>query len=625
MDYLTSLFRRITRTFSGTENLKLVGEYHYKPTPPVVNQEAIESHQRTLRVAFKSHLFDHEIDYITSETRRSKVDLESIYADFFAGDVPPCPEPTDPKAIAALDYALDCMETAFAPPRLARPVHLHDIEHHYPFKWNVNSEVPFSTDSYFLDNRKPYADFYDPHTKRWTHYVNPEVLDKRFGPNPTRDQLATLTPAKFGFMKGMIFSWTRRWHHIIKSGYTDTTGLESTPYFKQRFIFPMLLHTKTAIVKRNDPNKMRTIWGCSKPWIIADTIFYWELLAWMKLNPGVTPILWGYETFTGGWLRLNAALFNGYVRNSFLTIDWSRFDKRAYFWLIRRIMYRVRKYLDFSSGYVPTYAYPSHPNWDERKHEERLHRLWEWTLENLFNSNIVLSDGRMYTRDFAGIPSGLYITQLLDSWYNYASLAFLIIMMDMDPKACIIKVQGDDSVIRLAVLIPPSEHETFLNAMAEQAELFLKSKLNFEKSELRNNLNGVEVLSYRNHDGMPSRDEIAVLAIFYHTKAKNPTPSVTMAAAAGFAYASVGNNRRVYDCLKSVYSYYAEQGYTPLASAGANIVFGDSPDRPWLPFTLDHFPSISEIKQYMTGYTYRNSEQDRRTWPLTHFINAPCT
>jgi hypothetical protein len=624
MDYLTSLFRRITRFFSGEQNLKLVGEYHHKPTPPVINQEAIESHQRTLRVAFKQHLFAHEINYITSETRRSTIDPDSILADFFAGDVDPCPEPTDPRHKICLELALDCMEDAFSPPRKAKPVHLHDVEHHYPFKWNVNAEAPFSTDTYFLENRKPYADYYDKETHKWTHYVNPAALEKRFGPDPTPSQLSTLTPAKFGFMKSTVFAWTRRWHHVIKSGFQDPTGLENTPYFKQRFIFPMLLHSKTAIVKRNDPNKMRTIWGCSKPWIIADAIFYWELQAWMKLNPGCTPILWGYETFTGGWLRLNAALFNGYVRNSFLTIDWRRFDKRAYFWLIRLIMYRIRNTIDLSNGYVPTYAYPDYPNWAVGDHEQRLQRLWEWTLENLFNSNIVTPDGKMYSRDYAGIPSGLFITQLLDTWYNYTKLAFLLLLMDMNPRDCIIKVQGDDSVIRLAVLIPPSEHTTFLETMANLAETVLKASLSFEKSELRNDLNGVEVLSYRNLNGMPFRDEIAMLAIFYHTKAKNPTPPVTMAAAAGFAYASIGNNRRVYDCLKSIYNYYAEQGYTPLASAGANIVFGDSPDRPWLPFTLDHFPSISEIKQYMTSYTYRNPEQDRRTWPMTHFILPPC-
>jgi len=385
----------------------------------------------------------------------------------------------------------------------------------------------------------------------------------------------------------------------------------------------MLLHTKTAIVKRLDPDKMRTIWGCSKTWIIADAMFYWELQAFYKLNPGYSPMLWSYETFTGGWLRLNAALFNGLIRNSFLTIDWKRFDKRAYFTLIHRIMGIVRTFLDFNHGYLPNVLYPdTSKDWTQDK-AQKLEYLFLWTLLNLFTAPIVLPDGRMYKRRFAGIPSGLFITQLLDSWYNYVMLATILSAMGLDPKHCIIKVQGDDSIIRLAILIPPQSHDEFLLKLQELAEHYFKAVISMEKSEIGNTLNGREVLSYRNNNGLPYRDEIQMLAQFYHTKAKDPKPEITMAQAIGFAYAACGNHPRVHSCLQDVYEYYAAKGYTP-NPAGLTVTLGDSPDLSTLPFTLDHFPSREEVRAYFLHSTYENEEQSKRTWPA-YFTFPPCS
>jgi hypothetical protein len=385
----------------------------------------------------------------------------------------------------------------------------------------------------------------------------------------------------------------------------------------------MLLHTKTAIVKQNDPNKMRTIWGASKPWVIGDTQLYWEYIAWLKLNPGKSPMLWGYETFTGGWFRLNAELFQSLIRHSFITLDWSRFDKRAYFTLIHRIMHGTRTFLTFEEGYVPNVNYPdTKTDWSHQK-ALRMQRLWLWTLDNLFNAPIVLPNGDMYRRKFAGIPSGLFITQLLDSWYNYTMIATLLSALGFNPKHCIIKVQGDDSIIRLSVLIPPSDHEAFLARLQELADYYFKAVISVEKSEIRNTLNGVEVLSYRNHNGLPHRDEIAMLAQFYHTKARNPTPEITMAQAIGFAYASCGNHNRVLWVLKDIYNYYKDQGFKP-NPAGLTLTFGNSPDRFELDISLDHFPSKQEIRKYLVSYNYRNAHQDQRTWPRSYFLSAPC-
>jgi hypothetical protein len=618
MDHLTLLFNRITNFFSGQRNLEYTGTYHAPPHSVRANPINIENHQQVLDHAFKRYLYPDEIDRIENQMRRSDVTLEAVLADFFANDVEPHDVPMDEH----FEYGLQAMLDAFRPPQKCLPAHIYDVQHHYPYKWQVNAEAPFSTDKYFLDQRPTFRTVFE----RLSDIYSFLAVDwhRRYGNKKDNESFMNdVVPAKFGPMKETVFSWTHRWQHVIKSGFTDLAGLSKDFYFSKRYIFPMLLHTKTAIVKKDDPNKMRTIWGCSKPWVITDTQFYWEYVAWIKHNPGITPMLWGYETFTGGWLRLNRDLFSSYIKHSFVTLDWKRFDKRAYFSVIKRIMYGIRSFLDFENGYLPTKDYPDTKSDWTHERALRLERLWLWTLENLFNAEIVLPDGSMYKRHYAGIPSGLFITQLLDSWYNYTMLATLLSAIGFDPKACIIKVQGDDSIIRLCVLLPPDAHDSFLAKLQELADYYFKSVISIDKSEVSNTLNGCEVLSYRHKHGMPYRDEIAMLAQFYHTKARNPSPEITMAQAIGFAIASCGNHERVLLVLQDVYKHYAQQGFTP-NRAGLSLVFGNSPDLVIPHYDTSHFPSKREIKQFLTSAVYRNAEQDQRTWPTSHFLFPAC-
>jgi hypothetical protein len=617
MDYLASLFQRALKIVwpEDETNLQYVGDYHYHPHTNMPHSRHVDLHKQTVLHAFNRYLYPDEIDRIVNKLRRSDITEEAVLNDFFANDVENHDVPMD----VNFENGLQCMLDAFRPPQPAMPCHILDVEHHYPFKWQVNAEAPFSTDSYFLESRPTFGKIFDKLSSLYNHLS--VDWHRRYGSRITT-LMNEKVPAKFGPLKDTVFSWTRRWHHVIKSNFTDLAGLEKDTYFNIRYIFPMLLHTKTAIVEKDDPNKMRTIWGCPKPWISGEAMFYWEYSAWIKLNPGLTPMLWGYETFTGGWFRLNRDLFLSYMRCSFLTLDWHRFDKRAYFSIIQRIMFGVRGYLDFNNGYVPNVDYPTTEGWSPTK-AQKLQNLWLWTLECLFKSPIVLPDGKMYIRKFAGIPSGLFITQLLDSWYNYTMLATILSAMGFDPRTCIIKVQGDDSVIRLGALIPPSEHEIFLLKMQEFADFYFKAVISLKKSEIRNSLNRVEVLSYRNHNGLPSRNEIDMLAQLYHTKARNPTPGITMAQCVGFAYASCANHHRVYECLRDIYTYYAHQGVEP-NRAGLSLVFGNSPDLVLPHYELDHFPSKSEIRQYLVSSQYTNITQNERTWPSGYFLHPPC-
>nr|UBR58448.1 putative RNA-dependent RNA polymerase [Rhizoctonia solani partitivirus 11] len=584
MEALPHLMDKLTFKEQTGHNFVFIGKYHRTIPRHIVFEPNIEHHQKTVRHAMAKYLYKEEYEMIIYDYRRSRATEDAILADFFNGDIPYRQIPKDEHYY----YGLHTMLDLFRPPEKCRPVHLLDLMDKYPFKWQVNAEAPFSTDKYFL---------------------------KQIPPGHGN---------KFGDMKYTIFQWTRRWHHVIKSGMDpESAGLTATDvYARNNYIFPMLLHTKTAIVKRDDPDKMRTIWGCSKPWILADAMFYWEYISWVKRNRGATPMLWGYETLTGGWLRLNDELYCSHLRQSFIMIDWKRFDKYAHFDLMHDIMYGVRDYLDFDNGYVPTINYPEpEKDWDSFK-ATRLQRLWLWTLDNLFNAPIVLPDGSMYRRLHYGIPSGLYITQLLDSWYNTSILLTILSAMGFkENEVFIIKVQGDDSIIRLGLLIAKSGHARFLELMQHFADHYFGSIISIDKSKMTNNLNECEVLSYSNFNGIPRRDEVKMLAQLYHTKAKFPTPGRTMAQCIGFAYASMGHNIRVLNVLQDVFEYYKRQGYSS-DKQGLDDVFGDSPDMNLPTLDLNEFPKVSDIQKYYLTFDYVNEAALRRTWPDDYFMRT---
>jgi len=526
--------------------------------------------------SFTRYLYTQEIADITTSYRRSNIDDDAILADFFNGDIQQHHIPKDEHYQFGLQFTID----AFRPPQLCRPTHIFDVQYHYPFKWTSNAEAPFSTDPYFLSLKD------DPGSAN-----------------------------SFGILKPIVFSFTRRWHHEIKHSLIPA-GPNAT--LSSRYIFPMLLHTKTAIVAVDEPDKMRTIWGVPKPWIIAQVMFHWSYLAWIKRNRGSTPMLWGYETLTGGWFRLNHELNDTFLRRSYLMIDWKRFDKYALFAAIADLYQGRRSYLDFSRGYIPTVDYPNtEQEWTPHK-AECLERLWNWTIENFFRSPIILPDGRMYQRQHAGIPSGLYTTQLDDSQYNTLMLA--TILHSLGIQFDIIKVQGDDSIIRLLLLIPPNQHDELNEALQQKASYYFGSIISTEKSKIANWLNHCEVLSYTNHNGLPHRGHIALLAQWYHTKAKRPTPETTMAQAIGFAYASLGFHKRTYQLCRNVYDFYKHQGYTP-DPAGLAAAIGDPEVLAQLKIEIDHFPSIPEIQRDLLSTDYWNEERYNEFYPRSHFLS----
>jgi hypothetical protein len=529
---------------------------------------AILNHQKTVLYALNKHCYPSQLQNIINGYRRSTIDEDSVYQDFFTGDIPHHPLPRDEIYLAALDITTD----AFRPDSLCRPVHLLDVQHHYPLELTSNAEAPFSTE-------KKYLNMLPPDTK----------------PNT-------------GNMKNIIFDFTRRWHHDIKNG---------TATFDD-YLFYMLLHTKTSVIKSTDPNKLRSIWGAPKPWVLAQIMFHWTLFACYRRNPKRYPLLWGYETFTGGMFRLNHELQSSHLKSSFIMIDWKRFDKYVLHEIIDDVIDKTETYIDFDHGYVPTTEYhSSHETWNSEK-ANRLRRLYAWTKYCYRNTPIVLPDGSTFRRQFASLPSGLYTTQYFDSFYNYLMLSTILLALGFNPQLCIIKVLGDDSLVRLYVLIPPNMHTAFFEAIQTKAQYYFAATISLDKSKITNSLNHIEILSYTNNYGLPTRPIEELLSKLYYTPSRTPTPAKTMSSAVGIAYASCGLHKQVYNVCKDIYEHYQRHGITP-DPIGLSHVLGRDPFRSKI--TTTAFPTIAEIQSSLLSMNYVNEETYKRFYPRSFFLS----
>jgi len=577
METLKNLFNGLFPT--GETNFYFAGYSPFKPSSPHVNPHAVEAHKRTILHAMCSHLYTTEIEFILSQRTRSTVTEQSILADFFHGDLPYHKVHKDVHYYCALGQAY----TAFSPPHKCRPVHILDVEHHYPHRTASNAEAPFSTEPFFLRQLR-----------------DPTYRERNLLPN-------TDPRPSFGNMKAIIFDWTRRIHHELKNG---------APF--HRYLYYILLHTKTALIDTHDPNKLRSISGYPRPQNIAYIMFYWSYLAHLKRAVGQTPFLWGYETIIGGWFKLNDELFRSHIRGSIVTLDKSRFDKYYAFEIQDDIDLMTRSFLDLDNGYMPTQEYPeTDTTWNPLK-AQRLENLLSWLNHSFRNTPTVLFDGRKYCRRWFGMPSGCYLTQYYDTVHFYITNYTVLFAMNFRNNQILLhKGEGDDIIFKLSVLIPPNEHSDFLTLYADIDRTRFGSETRPSKCEVHNDPQDVQVLGYRNNHGLPYRDHLELLAQLYHTKMSTPTPPKTMATALGIGYALIMVKEKRHEAAllvcKDVFEYYAQQGFTPDERTFRLTFYQDVLSG--IPMPTQTFPTSHEIRQSLMNYSYDPPPTMSAFWP----------
>nr|UTE99549.1 RNA-dependent RNA polymrase [Lichen partiti-like RNA virus sp.] len=522
------------------------------------------------------HLQAHDVLNVMYGYRRSTMSEDKLVEDYFRGNVPYHKVIKDEHYYAALKR----MDELFKPPGKLHPVHYADLRF-YPWTLPTSVEAPFSESEW--------------HRK---------VVEVKFQRGLIPDTRMT-----FHNLYNEVFVHNRTTFHRIKDGiYTDVQGRDAK-YWNTA-------HARSHLVKATDPDKIRMVFGVPKLLLMAEMSFVWPIFNHLLNLEQHSPMLWGFETFKGGWYKLRKYFSEYHPRlKTFLSLDWSQFDKRARFEVIDDIHSIWREWFDFSR-YWPTHWYP-----DAHTDTWRIENLWNWMTDAIKHTPDKLPNGNLYQRQHAGIASGFLQTQFLDSCYNTIMVLTTLSRMGYDITKIVLKVQGDDSLVGLLTSIPDIVHQSFLDTFAHYAEEYFGAILSTKKSKIHNSLDHVHVLGFKNVNGHPYREEQELLASLLHPE-RGMDQSRLMARAIGISYANCGVSTSVYAVCEDIYGYLKSQGFSPNKSGIPDMIKYLYIDQqlPEQFLTNLQFPSFFDTFKDLVSTEFRSDAQKQRLWPLDHFL-----
>jgi hypothetical protein len=509
-----------------------------------------------------------KIRSVLNNYRRSQSDPAAAESFLLRYDVEPFEIIKDEHYYFALEYVTNL----FRPKWLIHPVHFTDLRW-YPWKTDTSAERPFTTSPEYR-----------------------EIINAKF-----KSGLIPNGRLNFSNLYSEIFVYCRKIIHDIKNGVLTT------------YPDSIQMHVKPALVKADEPDKVRSVWGVPKYFIFCEAMFFWPLFS-HYFTVKDTPLLWNYESLNGGWSRLNTEYYAKYSNyKPVFNIDWSEYDMRVYFSMWQDILDKVKTYFCLCGKYCPTTLYP-----DPKTDPSRLHNLWNWLATGYFNMKCASPLGRVYQRTFAGMPSGIFCTQFFDSFYNGVMLICCLRALNHPiPEDFFMKLMGDDALFGLLINLPVSQWADFLELLSAEALRRFNSRLSTTKCKIAPSIQGASVLGYSNWNGWPLRDEEELLARLLHPKTLRDTPSRLMARCIGIYFASSGS-KRIRHVTKHIYDELKHQGHVPTTKGLASLY-----DPIGIRLTdedLQHFPSETEVIARLCRPSSRAPELQAAYWNRDHFI-----
>jgi hypothetical protein len=540
-------------------SLKFIGLSEPRPIPDRVPAR-YQMYQNIVKAAIRKNYPGYIAEHVIHDYHHPVATLETIVSTLKLSDKPPHHIPIDTHYLDAWELT----RQAFAPPQPLRPVHLSDMRQ-YRWNWHPNVEAPFSTD------------------KKLIRLVQEAAT-------------AGLIPdgrMSFGNLKNVVFKRVREFMHQIKR--RQITNPSS--------LYPQVtIHTKPALSK-TDKVKVRVIAGVSKLHVIPSAQRFWPLFRYW-IESGNSPMLWGYETILGGMQKLHTdLLFTRLYHNTFVAVDWPNYDLSVLKDERTRCYQCYESYFDFDHGYIPTKRYPN-----SSADPAHLRAAWDYIVSATKNMPIVLPDGSTYLMndDFWFVYSGLFQTQSDDSVINHARLLTILSSMGFNiTRNTRLKVQGDDSVIKLIVYIPADQHEAFRTEFQLKALHYFNVEVKSEKIEVSND-GQVEVLGYRNCNGYPVRDEIKLIAMLLHPRG-SPDREKLMSKCAGFMYASCGLYPRLNATCQTIWNQMVSEGIQPAPYHVQRDVILQGEATFSIP--TDRLPTLNEVTHHLR-LPYRRTLDD---------------
>jgi len=478
------------------------------------------------------------------------------------------------------ERALRVTRLLFKPSKVLKPVAFPDLRY-YPWTLSTSAEAPYSM------------------KEKWRQHVN-EKHALEINEN---------SRLNFHNLYDEIFVKNRTLIHQIKHRDPKFFTPDGTP----KPYYWHSLHTRAHLVQSTEQDKNRAVFGTPKLLLMAENMFIWPLQKEYLNREVDSPLLWGYETFKGGWNRIWNKIYSKSRPRSFLGIDWSGFDRKALHEVIDDVHIMWKSYFDFSNGYEPTNEYPTyqHPDLVETK----LNNLWEWMTWSIKFTPILAPSDRLYRWKWNGIASGYQQTQLMDSFVNTIMVLTCLsaLGINIESKEFIILVQGDDSLVSMPERIYEIYGRRFLDLLAKEALTRFNATLSTEKSTFSNSLNDIEVLGYSNHDGTAYRNEAYLLAQLLHPERPTRKLGALASAAVGIAMASMGQSKLVYQVCYDVWNHIVNDLKIDPKPTNLTRWMGEE-------FSLriegKSFPTMEELKDQQQFIGKQRTEQEcQKLWP----------
>lgn len=437
-----------------------------------------------------------------------------------------------------------------------------------------------------------------------------------------------LRPTSKGYFINSFLEYSRTIvHHIKTFQYPfNIMDLEFPEAETRLRIFllqhPTILFTRNHISDRDGNLKQRPVYAVDDLFLLMETMLTFPLLIMARKMS--CSIMYGLETIRGGNHYLDC-LAKRY--KSFFTIDWSHFDQT-----MPRVITDLY-YTDFlesliiiNHGYQPTHEYPTYPDLTPTKMFDRMSNLLQF-IHTWYNNMVFLTaDGYSYLRTHAGVPSGLYNTQYLDSFCNLYLITDGLIefgFSDHEIKRLTLFIMGDDNSgftpWQIGLL------HKFITWFESYAFYRYKMVLSKSKSVITMMRNRIETLSYTCNFGMPTRPLPKLVAQLCYPE-HGPNRKYMSARAIGIAYAAAGMNPTFHNLCKDVYHTFLPYSADPSSDTLEKII----KHLPGQFKMLDAYTDVVNLTRFPTLHDVRSQYQKWNgpldyspKWNTAHFEHTP--
>lgn len=269
--------------------------------------------------------------------------------------------------------------------------------------------------------------------------------------------------------------------------------------------------------------KCRAVWGYPATVTFGEAVFALPLIqAYRNLPNELKPIAYGYETFLGGAMRVRNRMGRNFRTNSYIGLDFTKFDKTVPAWLIRVAFQILSVNIDFTNYQEYGIA-----------NAENMYRMYHSIVEYFIKTPIRMATGRRF-RKTSGIASGSYFTQLIGSICNCVVLYYTSLKLNGQlPQDSLF--MGDDSFLISSKLWELEKVETLI------AETF-QMHINLKKSQISEHIDDMKFLGYQINHGRAKKETQDLIAALAFPESPDKEWDDLASRALGLYYANLGCN-----------------------------------------------------------------------------------